>query len=329
MSVQVREIDLGRGVRGVRIENEHLSVTTTPDKGADILSIRHVASGFDPMWVSPWGVRRPGQIHTAPDSQVAWMDAYAGGWQELFPNGGTGCTLHGADLPFHGEASVSAWEWEVLPDGVRFFIRLVRSPFLLERTMRLAPDSPTLLIDGRAENKGRVPIEYMWSHHPAFGAPFLSGDCVIETNATQILADPVAPGPLLEPGSRHDWPFIPVDGGRLDVSRIPSEDETRSLMAYLAGFEGERAWYAIKNERDMSRVEFAWDPADFPYAWLWQEMHAQMESPWYGEGYVMAIEPATSWPGGLAKVIATTGTHRTMQPGETISNTLTVTLSKD
>jgi hypothetical protein len=152
---------------------------------------------------------------------------------------------------------------------------------------------------------------------------------VIETNATQILADPVAPGPLLEPGSRHDWPFIPVDGGRLDVSRIPSEDETRSLMAYLAGFEGDRAWYAIKNERDMSRVEFAWDPADFPYAWLWQEMHAQMESPWYGEGYVMAIEPATSWPGGLAKVIATTGTHRTMQPGETISNTLTVTLSKD
>jgi galactose mutarotase-like enzyme len=329
MSVQVQEVDPGRGVRGLRIENEHLSVTTTPDKGADILSIRHQASGFDPMWVSPWGVRRPGLVPTAPGSHVAWMDAYAGGWQELFPNGGAACTLNGADLPFHGEASVSAWEWEVLPDGVRFFVRLVRSPFVLERTMRLAPDSPTLIVEGRAENKGRVPIEYMWSHHPAFGAPFLSGDCVIETNATRLLADPAAPGPLLEPGSEHAWPHIPSENGPIDLSRIPGEDEPRMLMAYLGGFPDDRAWYAIKNERDMSRVEFAWDPADFPYAWLWQELHGHTDGPWYGECYVMAIEPATSWPGGLAKVIATNGTHRIIQPGETISNALTVSLSKD
>ena len=90
------------------------------------------------------------------------------------------------------------------------------------------------------------------------------------------VADPVAPGPLLEPGSEHAWPNVSSNGGSLDLSRIPSEDESRFLMAYLTGFEEKRAWYAIKNRRDMSRVEFSWDPADFPYAWLWQEMHAQM-----------------------------------------------------
>ena len=139
MSISAREVDLRLGAKGVVLENEHLAVVVWPEKGSDILSIRHKGKDFDPMWVSPWGVRSPHAVQTAPNSHVAWMDAYAGGWQELFPNGGASCIHHGAELPFHGEASMSPWEWEVLPDGVRFFVRLVRSPFTLERTMRLSP----------------------------------------------------------------------------------------------------------------------------------------------------------------------------------------------
>lgn len=327
MAVFVSEISLGRGVRGLVIENDQIAVTVSPDKGADILGARHKTGNFDPMWVSQWGVRRPGVIATAPNSQVAWMEAYAGGWQELFPNGGSALTLHGIDLPFHGEASISAWEWEEIPNGVRFFLRLVRSPFTLERVMTLAPGEATLKIEGRAVNMGRVPIEYMWSHHPAFGAPFLSGDCVIETNATKLIADPFHPGRLLQAGTTYDWPNIPHEGGTLDLSRIPGEDEARGLMAYLTDFADERAWYAIANTAKKQRMEFSWPRADFPYAWLWQEMHSTLGGPWYGESYVMAIEPATSWPGGLANVIERTQTHRILRPGESATNELTLTLT--
>lgn len=328
MSFSAREVDLRLGAKGVVLENEHLAVLVWPEKGADILSIRHKGKDFDPMWVSPWGVRSPHALSTALDSQIAWMEAYAGGWQELFPNGGPGCTHHGAELPFHGEASVSPWEWEVLPDGVRFFVRLVRSPFTLERTMRLSPEGPVLTVEGRATNHGRVPLEYMWSHHPAFGAPFLSGDCRIESNALKLIGDPSGPGPLLEPNSEHPWPTtVQYDSEMIDLTKIPGEDASRQLMAYLVDFADERAWYAIVNDRDGTAIRFEWDRTDFPCAWLWQELHAHQEAPWYGECYVMAIEPATSYPGGLANVLATTKTHRILKPGQTATNALEITLT--
>lgn len=328
MPFSAREVNLRLGATGVILENEHLSVLVWPEKGADILSIKHKAAGFDPMWVSPWGVRSPHSLNHASTSATLWMDAYAGGWQELFPNGGAACTHHGAELLFHGEASMSSWEWEVLPDGVRFFVRLVRSPFTLERTMRLSPDGPVLSIEGRATNHGRVPLEYMWSHHPAFGAPFLSGDCRIETNATKLIAAPDAPGPLLTPNAEYPWPTILEENGvSVDLSRIPSEDDVRQLMAYLVDFPDDRAWYAIVNDRDATSIRFAWDRDDFPCAWLWQEMHAHRDAPWYGECYVMAIEPATSYPGGLANVLSTTRTHRVLDAGQTATNRLEISLS--
>ena len=60
-----------------------------------------------------------------------------------------------------------------------------------------------------------------------------------------------------------------------------------------------------------------WPLATFPHAWFWQEMHASPGFPWYKGVYVMAIEPGTSYPGqGLVNVMEKTGTHRTLQPGE-------------
>jgi galactose mutarotase-like enzyme len=328
MTFSAREIELRFGARAVVLENEHLSVLVLVEKGADILSIKHKSNGFDPMWVSPWGVRSPHALATAPDSQIAWMESYAGGWQELFPNGGAACIHHGAALPFHGEASVLPWEWEVLPDGIRFYVRLVRSPFTLERTMRLSPDAPVLTVEGRATNHGRVSIEYMWSHHPAFGAPFLSGESRIESNALKLIADPYGPGPLLEAGSEHVWPtLIEHEGRSIDLTRIPGEEENRSLMAYLVDFPEETAWYAIVNDEAGTSIRFEWNRDDFPCAWLWQEMHFHQDAPWYGECYVMAIEPATSYPGGLANVLATTKTHRILEPGQTATNALEIALT--
>ena len=327
MSATVTEVELKRGVTGLVIENEHLAVTVLPDNGADIISIVHKASGFDPMWKSPWGLRRPGLIQTAPNSSVAWHEAYQGGWQELFPNGGTASVINGVELPYHGEASLAGWDWEVLPDGIRLFVRLVRSPFVVERIMRLSDDKPELTIEGRAENKGRIPLPYMWVHHPAFGPPFLDGTCVIETNATKVMVDPDATGGTIAAGSVHDWPIIETSEGPLDASIIPGEETPHALMVFLGEFADPRAWYAIQNQGNGERIEFAWDRDEFPYAWLWEELHFHTNSPLHGEVYTMAIEPATSWPGGLTHIMETTATHRVLEPGQVITNALTVTLS--
>jgi hypothetical protein len=122
--------------------------------------------------------------------------------------------------------------------------------------------------------------------------------------------------------------MVTTKDGPLDVSLIPGEDTPHGLMVFLGEFTDQRAWYAIRNQGDGSRVEFSWDRSDFPYAWLWKELHCHTYGTMYGEVYAVAIEPATSWPGGLNHIMETTGTHRVIEPGEVITNSLTVSLSK-
>ena len=68
------------------------------------------------------------------------MDQYAGGWQEVFPNGGDECVYKNATLNFHGEASIQAWDYAVQRRdssraAVEFTLALRRSPFRIRRTV--------------------------------------------------------------------------------------------------------------------------------------------------------------------------------------------------
>ena len=38
-----------------------------------------------------------------------WIEAYAGGWQLLLPNGGDECTERDVTWGFHGEAALVPW----------------------------------------------------------------------------------------------------------------------------------------------------------------------------------------------------------------------------
>ena len=70
-----------------------------------------------------------------------------------------------------------------------------------------------------------------------------------------------------------------------------------------------------------------WSAQDFPYAWLWQEFNASLGFPWFGKGYVMAVEPNTSYPAvGIASVAERTGTQRTIDAGQTVDAELCVVL---
>src|SRR5690606_33972455 len=105
----------------------------------------------------------------------------------------------GVELNYHGEASTSVWDVDgVDTDGgsaqIRLSVRLRRSPFRIERVMRLEGDRPVLIIRERVTNVGGEPMEFMWGHHPAYGAPFLSGACRVDTSARTIWADDVYDG---------------------------------------------------------------------------------------------------------------------------------------
>jgi hypothetical protein len=290
----------------VTLDKGLLRIDLTPAQGCDITALIDRRSGVDVLFKTPWGASKPGVRRHAPDSMTAWLDAYPGGWQVLVPNGGDACDAGGVEWGFHGEASQAPWDvLDAGADHLTAAVELARAPLRLTRTIRLL-DRRMLIVE-EVCNRSPDPVEFMWSHHPAFGPPFLEPGCLVAAGATTLTADPVHSGNDLGLASEHEWPVARrPDGTTRDYSRLTQADGGTSTMAYLGGFSD--GWYSIVNPRLRLGVGLTW-PADvFPHAWLWQELQATAAWPWYRQAYVMAIEPASSVPGhGIAGVRRSNG----------------------
>ena len=85
----------------------------------------------------------------------------------MFPNGGDSASSHGAEWGFDGEARLTWLDWQV--DGSELVLRgrLVRSPFLLVRTVALRDDR--LTITDTVTNVGAEHVDVMWGQQVAFG----------------------------------------------------------------------------------------------------------------------------------------------------------------
>lgn len=320
-----------RGWEVVRLRSDRLEIQVVPGKGADILSIRFLPQGLELLWQSPWGLRPAGAPPTGGDSVANFLELYPGGWQTIFPNGGNPSVEDGVELGFHGEAAVVPWEWSTADEGdacVDMATHLYRSPFELRRRMTLVGDR--LEVRETVENNGTEPVEAMWSHHPAFGAPFLSGSCRVDAAARRFVVDDERDTPTgdLVVGAVADWPWVPTrDGGKADLSVVPPEGTPCDRFGYLTDLE--RGWARVTNDELRVSAELEWDAAVMPHAWYWLEARATMGYPWYGRAYVLAIEPAASFPGqGLAAVRHKTGTQVTFTPREPRSVSISLTVKE-
>jgi len=276
------------------LTSEDLEVALLPAKGADLYRLIDRSSGTDVLFKSPWGLRSPGPWGGGASSMERWVHAYPGGWQVLVPNGGEECVIDGVTWSYHGEAALLPWQVvEAGPARAVLELDLLSVPLRLRRAVAL--EGRVLRLEESLSNESDVELEVMWSHHPAFGAPFLEADCVLAAGCRKVLADDRAPGTLLAPASEHDWPVVTTrDGGRLDLSRLPGPDEPRAVLAYLADFA--EGWFAITNQRQQLGVALRWPLETFPHAWLWQEVRSGASWPWYRRAYVVAVEPASTIP---------------------------------
>ena len=137
--------------RAVTLENEWLSVTVLPNKGADIYRFVYQPRRLDVLWKSPWGLRPLCRgFQTTGTSEETWLENYEGGWQEIFPNGGDACFYKGCYLNFHGEVSTLPWSYtlEYGQGSVAavFSVATFRSPFRLQRRLSLEVGQPLLRI---------------------------------------------------------------------------------------------------------------------------------------------------------------------------------------
>ncbi|HEY1761970.1 MAG TPA: aldose 1-epimerase [Acidimicrobiales bacterium] len=283
------------GWRALTLRSDAATLTMFPDKGADIYSFIDHRTGVDVLLKSPSGLREPGPWLRSQTSIERWMESYSGGWQVLLPNGGDECVEYGVNWNYHGEAALLPWTVQERDDSsVTLEVRLMSLPLHVRRTVSLR--GGVLRLEETVTNESPEDLEFMWSHHPAFGAPFIEADCILSSGFRTLVADDQSPGTFLEPESTHDWPLVTTTSGdALDLSRVPGPDEPRAVLAYFTNMRA--PFYAITNPRLNLGVGLRWSGDVFDKAWLWQEVHSGTGWPWFKRCYAIAVEPASTIPG--------------------------------
>jgi galactose mutarotase-like enzyme len=274
-------------LRTLILENELLRVTFLIDQGCDIIELLYKPKDTDFLWRSPQGVRRRNHFIPTTGTQRPFFDYYEGGWQELFPHASRATEYANAELGFHGEVWGLSWDYQILTDRpeevvVRFWVRTVRLPFYLERTVSLRTRESTLRFHEVVLNEGKTPLDFMWGHHPAFGRPFLDKHCILTAPARKVQI-----GEKLVP-----WP---VDRDGTDHSRLVPQRSTTEVMKYL--HELREGWVALTNPRRKLGVALVFDIRIFSFVWLWHEFGYTRDFPWFGRAYVLGVEPHSSLPG--------------------------------
>jgi galactose mutarotase-like enzyme len=317
-----------RGLRTLVMENELLRVCALLDQGADIYEFLYKPLDIDFMWRAPNRVQPPAFRPAGAPPNGFFQDYYHGGWQEIFPSGGLGCEHHGAALHQHGEVALSAWNCRIARDTPECVAATVstqtyRTPFTIEKTLRLETGKAVLFMDEKITNTGTAPMEYMWGHHPAFGAPFLDASCRIDIPAARVAVHPdrVSETQRLAPGAAFDsFPMVAdKDGAPLDLARVPGPDANTMEMCYLLDLED--GWYALTNTGRGAGFGMRWDRTVFPVVWLWEVFGGGHGYPWFGRTYNLALEPFTSWPGGMRNAL-NNGTAPILGAGESLETSL-------
>jgi hypothetical protein len=149
-----------KGMKAVFLENELLRVGVLADKGTDVFEFNYKPRDTDFVWLTAGGVRNPtSYLSTSPDPLATFMDYYPGGWQEIFPNGGAPSSYLGAQFGQHGEVSNLPWDYEIIEDSedavaVRFLVRTQKTPFRLEKELRLRSGESRLRVAEALTNEG-------------------------------------------------------------------------------------------------------------------------------------------------------------------------------
>ena len=294
---------LWNGVEMLTMENAGIKVAVALGKGADIVELVYKPMDVDFMWHSfnPLGGAAPRPTVAAAGG--SFLDTYSGGWQDLFPTYGAPAHYHGAQIGIHGEACLYPWDCTVVRDEVDcvevlLSLRLQRTPFRLEKRLRISGEAPKLELREKIVNEGGVAQDFMWGQHPAFGVPFLD-----ESVRLRLAGEPdvIVPQGVINhhtPFEREmvgKWPELPgKDGRRIDLSRAYAPED-RLYMEYCISNLKEGK-YELVNENLGLGARMTWDLNTWPCLWVWGLYCGIDAYPWYGRSYVMAVEPWSTFP---------------------------------
>lgn len=285
----------------ITLATSDLTVTIDESLGGEI---RQIVFGETPLlafgsWETPIAVSRS---RSYGDAKLDWLSEYQGGWQLLVPNAGAACVVDGVPLPFHGEWSRTHVELVDVSSTAVTMRAGTRLPFVVGRRIEILAGPARVRVDTTITNVTPDRRPFLWGEHPAFEAS--PGDVI-----------DLPPGPVVDAADAGATP-APWPNG---LDAVPADRPLESVH-YLP--DRPAGWAALR--RSDVGIALVWDVGDFPHMWLWRELGSNV-FPFYGRTSIVALEPASSWPGdGLAAAIDRGRAHW-LDGGAARTATMTIT----
>ena len=320
------------GITSLIMENDILRIEILADKGTDIVEFLYKPLDIDFMWRSPIPMHKPFSLITTAEGKLGnFLDYYPGGWQEIFPNGGGICEYKGAILGLHGEVALMPWKFQLIESNnhrisIKFHTETYRTPFLIEKTISMEKNNPAVFIDERVTNKSGEEMDFIWGHHPAFGKPFLSADCVIRIKKALISVGQGDGKSFTNlKNTAGIWPLVEGSSGKntVDISICPAEKDNVSEVMFLSGLEDGN--YEIFNNKLKVGFRLEFPLNIFRYIWFWRIAGGSYNYPWYGRNYNIALEPFSSLP-GLDEAVRR-GDQLKLNPGENLKASIKASIT--
>ena len=311
------------GIEMLSLENDVVKIVISLGKGADIVEFVHKATDIDFMWHSFNEQKNITHPPTISSEGGTFFDAYAGGWQELFPTYGESTTYDGSEIGIHGEACIYPWECKVLLDSpecicVELALRTIRTPYLLKKKLTLKAHSGRLEMEQSVTNLAATTQQFMWAHHPAFGYPFLDESVEIRLKGTPCVTVPEGTAIDISPFDKETTGKWPILQGRndeyVDMSRAHAAEEKLYMEYYVSDLE--EGIFELVNTRLGIGMRMDWDLDTFKYLWIWVMYCGMEDYPWYGRAYTLGVEPWSTVPADYATAVAD-HTALVLEPGET------------
>lgn len=288
-----------RGLRCLRLENEHLAVDVLPDLGGKIHRLIDKRADRDLLWHSDRV-----QPHRAP-LHADFDDHWAGGWDDVFPTGERSHNRAGEQLPHMGELWTGQADWEVLVDSpsrieIALSLKTPITPAHWLRRISLEAQTPSVVLAYQIENIGCEPFDFNWGLHPAHA---LSPAQRFDVPARQGLVADSGGQHLGQSGDAYEWPLL----HGLDVREALDPAKRCFALHYLTDLQ--EGWVASTDRATRRGFGLVFDRAVFPVVWMWL-----VYGGWRGYHHAI-LEPWTGYPSSL-EVARSRGQARELGPGE-------------
>jgi hypothetical protein len=279
----------------ITLRDGTLSLTIAPERGGEARSL--VLADVEFMYHPPWA---SAPLPAGPLAEVPWERSWHGGWQLLWPNAGSACTVDGVGHSFHGAGSVALFSvTEHSRQGAS--LRCELDGLCCERGFEVRDGA--VRATARLINRSERTLPLVLVEHLILGGPLAAEGTTIELDGGQIVEQAWDGTPL---GAAGEWPLL----GDENYSVLPA---TTSRFAVVRDVPAGRARIAGAHG---ATLELAFDRAAYPHLWLWEERFGATVMPWHGKGECLAVEPS-SVPSadGLAGAIER-GEATLLPPGE-------------